>query len=54
MKTLKKNDNIIRVKDKEVDKYLKTGYNYTQKSVWKKEVRDIENTKNKKQKKSKE
>ncbi|MFA5585631.1 MAG: hypothetical protein WDA02_03680 [Saccharofermentanales bacterium] len=45
MKTLKRDNDIIRVKDNEVDKYLKSGYNYTQKSVWKKEVRDVNNTK---------
>lgn len=39
MKTLKKGEKIIRVKDNEVDKYLKTGYEYCAKSLWKESKR---------------
>lgn len=40
MKTLKKGEKIIRVKDNEVDKYLKTGYEYCAKNLWKESKRN--------------
>jgi hypothetical protein len=61
MKTLKLNNTIVRVKDKDVDKFLSIGYKYVPKSEWKNNVRDIKKTvvvdddevENKKTKKSK-
>jgi len=55
MKTLKKNDQIIRVKESEVNNYLSMGYSYTPKSIWKKNIRDInkDSKMDKKDKKSK-
>jgi len=35
MKCLFKDDKIIRIKDKEVEKYLRDGWFYTSKSKWK-------------------
>jgi hypothetical protein len=44
MKTLKLNNTIVRVKDKDVDKFLSIGYKYVPKSEWKDNVRDIKKT----------
>lgn len=41
MKTLKKNDEIVRVADGKVNSYLSRGYNYCPKVEWKKNVRDV-------------
>jgi len=52
MKTMMKNDQIVRSKESEENQYLKMGYSYIPKSVWKKEVRDInKSTDNKEDKK---
>lgn len=41
MKTMRANDTIVRVsEDKQFD-FLKRGYSYIAKSIWKKEVRDV-------------
>lgn len=52
MKTMKLNNNIVRVKEKDVDHHLDMGYKYTTKKDWKVNVRDFE--KPKKEKKEKE
>lgn len=41
MKTLKKNDEIVRVADGKVNYYLSRGYIYCPKVEWKKNVRDV-------------
>ena len=40
MKTIKRNGEIIRVKDEEVYEKVKNGWSFTKKSEWKKLVRD--------------
>ena len=39
MKTIRKGDQILRVKDEEAEKKVNNGYEYIPKSVWKEEVR---------------
>ena len=39
MKTMKKNDDIVRISDDKQLEYVKKGYSYVPKSEWKKEVR---------------
>lgn len=41
MKTLKKNQEVIRVKNELVNSLLSQGYSYTNKKEWKDSVRDI-------------
>jgi len=41
MKTMKANDTIVRVSEAKQFDFLKRGYTYVSKSVWKKEVRDV-------------
>jgi len=48
MKTLKKRNSIIRVKENEVDAKLKEGYTYTTKKEWKENVRDANDGENQK------
>ena len=40
MKTLKYKDEIIRVKDDQVENFLDRGYSFTNKKEWKSKVRD--------------
>jgi hypothetical protein len=48
MKTMKRNDDVIRVSEEDVDKHLSMSYGYCQKKEWKTKVRDF----NKKEEKS--
>jgi hypothetical protein len=49
MKTLKRNSDVIRAKEKDVKSYLNNGYNYCPKSEWKKlEKKEEKKEKNKK------
>lgn len=41
MKTMKNYDKIVRVTEKDVDKYLSNDYYFIPKSQWKEEVRDL-------------
>ena len=41
MKTIRKNDEIIRVKDEQADAFLKKGYSFCSKKTWKTDVRDL-------------
>jgi hypothetical protein len=41
MKTLKKNDEIVRVTDKEADEKVKWGWKFCPKHEWKTNVRDF-------------
>lgn len=41
MKTMKKNDEIVRVVDSKVDDFIKRGYSFCPKAEWKAKVRDI-------------
>lgn len=45
MKTMRKNDDIVRVKETDVTNFLSNGYNYCPKKVWKDNVRVIKNKK---------
>ena len=47
MKTMKKGDEIIRVSEKDQFEYLKNGYSYVSKSLWKEKVRNIKEKKEK-------
>ena len=40
MKTLKKSENIVRAEEHQVNHYLKQGYEFCPKQVWKESVRD--------------
>lgn len=40
MKTMKMNDTIVRVSESKQFDFLRRGYEYVSKSLWKKEVRD--------------
>ena len=51
MKTMKKSDNIVRIKDKDCNKHLKMGYEYTSKSEWKKIRKEVKSVKAEKVKK---
>jgi hypothetical protein len=42
MKTMKKNNEIIRVSEEKTESYLNMGYNYCPKDEWKKNVRDVD------------
>lgn len=52
MKTMKKGDTIVRVKDKESITHLKMGYEYIPKSEWKKERKELKSVKEEKEVKS--
>ena len=47
MKTIAKNDVILRVSDLEADNKVKLGWKFVPKSLWKEKVRDINKQKNK-------
>lgn len=51
MKTLKKDNKIIRIKENKVDECLNVGYRFCPKSEWKKNVRDVSMKKKKKKEK---
>lgn len=55
MKTMKKGDTIVRIKDKNCNTHLKMGYEYIPKSEWKKirkEVKEVKAVKAEKEVKS--
>ena len=52
MKTMKLNEEIIRVSDNEAEKYAKIGYSYIKKSEWKEKVRDPQRKSSTKEEKS--
>lgn len=41
MKTMKKGDDIVRVDEKKQFDFLKRGYEYVAKKLWKEKIRDI-------------
>ncbi|MFW6281287.1 MAG: hypothetical protein ACOC1O_00645 [bacterium] len=53
MKTMKKNDDIKRVKEEKVNDYKELGYEFCPKKEWKEKVRDVNVQKQKKKVKEK-
>lgn len=52
MKTMKKGDAIVRIKDKDCNAHLKMGYEYIPKSEWKKTRKEVKSVKAEKEVKS--
>lgn len=53
MKTMKKGEDIVRVDEKKQFDFLRRGYEYVAKKLWKDQVRDVNKVKNDEPKKSK-